>query len=94
MKIYDNILKEELERLTPVDRAESELTDAIASRIESVMKRKGISKSELARLTGKRPCEVTKWLGGGHNFTCRTIALIETALGTDIVKVVGRRSTY
>ena len=48
---------------------------------------KGINKKELARLTGRRPSDVTRWLGGGHNFTCRTIALIQHALGVSIIEI-------
>ncbi len=91
-KIYDDILSEELAKITPLERATSELTDGVASRIDSIMKRKGISKVELARRTGHRPSEVTKWLSGGHNFTCRTIVLISQALGEDLVRVVPSRS--
>lgn len=84
--IYDNILKEELAKLTPLQRKTSQLSDDIAQRIDDIMKRKGITKSQLAKMTGHRPCEVTKWLGGSHNFTCKTLALISLALGTDLIK--------
>ena len=52
------------------------------------MKEKGINKKELAALTHRRPSDVTRWLSGTHNFTCRTIALIEQALGVHIVEIV------
>lgn len=93
IKIYDDILKEELAKITPLEKATDALTDGIAGRIDTVMKRKGISKVELAKRTGHRPSEVTKWLGGGHNFTCKTIALISQALGEDLVRVVQTRPT-
>ena len=86
-KIYDNLLEQELAKIPMLERATYNLTDNIAERIDRVMKRKGISKSQLAKMTGRRPCEVTKWLSGGHNFTCRTIVLISQALGTNIIKV-------
>lgn len=88
IEIYDDILKEELARITPLDRATIALIDGIAAKIDVVIKQKGITKSQLAKMTGHRPCEVTKWLGGDHNFTCRTIALISEALGTNLVKIV------
>jgi transcriptional regulator with XRE-family HTH domain len=65
-----------------------ELSDSIAERIYTIMKRKGISNSQLAKMTGRKPSEVTKWLGGGHNFTCKTIVLISNALGEDLIRVV------
>ena len=52
------------------------------------MKEKGISKKNLAAITHRRPSDVTRWLSGGHNFTCRTIALIEQALGVPIIRIV------
>ena len=88
---YSDIAREVMESITPLERATSDLTDGIAGRIDAVMKRKGISKVELAKRTGHRPSEVTKWLGGGHNFTCKTIALISQALGEDLIRVVPTR---
>ncbi len=85
---HSDIVREVMESITPLERSTSDLTDGIAARIDSVMKRKGISKGQLAKMTGHRPSEVTRWLGGGHNFTCKTIAAISQALGEDIVKVV------
>jgi hypothetical protein len=35
----------------------------------------------------KRDSEISKWLGGGHNFTIATIAKIEAVLGEDIISV-------
>ena len=52
------------------------------------MKAKGINKMQLAQLTHKKPSEVTKWLGGRHNFTCKTLVLISNALGEKIIQVV------
>lgn len=88
IEIYDDILKEELARITPLDRATIALTDGIAAMIDAVMKQKGITKGQLAKMTGHGLCEVEEWLGGSHNFNCRTIALISEALGTNFVKVV------
>ena len=88
IEIYDDILKEELARITPLDRATIALTDGIAAKIDAVMNQKGITKSQLAKMTGHRPCEVEEWLDGSHNFNCRIIALISEALGTNLVKIV------
>ena len=88
IEIYDNLFKEELVKIPPLTRETYFLTDAIAARIESVMKAKGINKKQLAQLTHKNPSEVTKWLGGGHNFTCKTLVLISNALGEKIIEVV------
>ena len=91
MKFFSDIAREEFEKITPLQMATLDLTDGIAERIYEIMKRKGISKIQLAKMTGRRPSEVTKWLGGGHNFTCKTIALISEVLGEDLVRVVKTR---
>ena len=85
---YDSIFQEELSKIPPLTRETYFLTDSIASRIEFVMKKKGINKKQLAQLTQKKPSEITKWLGGGHNFTCKTLVLISHALGEKIIQVV------
>ena len=87
IKIYSPIIQDAYDRIPVIDWATDEITEGIASRIDAIMKQKGISKKELAVLTHRRPSDVTRWLGGGHNFTCRTIALIEQALDAPIIKI-------
>ena len=87
-KIFSPIIQEAYDSISPLDLATDLITDGIASRIALIMKEKGINKKELAALTHRRPSDVTRWLSGTHNFTCRTIALIEQALGVHIVEIV------
>ena len=55
--------------IPPYIKAEGDLEFAISNRIYDLMTQKGMSKAEFARAVGKRPCEITKWLSGQHNFT-------------------------
>ena len=59
----------------------------IGDRIDEILKRKGWSQTEFAKAMGKRDSEISKWLGGGHNFTIATITKIEAILGEDIISV-------
>ena len=59
----------------------------IVYRIDGILKRKGWTQADLAKAMGKKESEISKWLGGGHNFTIATIAKIEAALGEDIISV-------
>ena len=93
IQFFDDVIRQEFDKITPLERTTYAMTDSIAGRIDAIMKRKGISKVELARRTSHRPSEVTKWLGGGHNFTCKTITLISQALGEDLIRVVRTRQT-
>ena len=87
IKIFSPIVREAYDRIPALDWATDEITEGIASRIDAVMKEKGISKKQLAELTHRRPSDVTRWLGGGHNFTCKTIALIQQALGVPLIEI-------
>lgn len=87
IKVFSPVIREAYGRIPALDWETDAITEGIASRIDAVMKEKGISKKQLAELTHRRPSDVTRWLGGGHNFTCRTIALIQQALGVQLIEI-------
>ncbi len=60
---------------------------AVSNRIYELMQEKGLSKAEFDRSIGKRPCEVTKWLSGQHNFTLATLAMLSSFFGQPIISV-------
>lgn len=64
-----------------------ELSFDIAERLDNVLKKKGISQRDLARKMNKRDSEISKWLTGRHNFTMKTIAQIECAIGEPLLDV-------
>ena len=86
-KIYSPILKEALASITPEERAAFDLNFSISEKIYQVLQEKGMTKRDLARLTGKKESEVSRWFAFGHNFTCKTIALIQLALGVPIIEI-------
>ena len=88
IRIYSPIIQEAYDSIPAIERETDAITEGIASRIDAIMKEKGISKKQLAELTHRRPSDVTRWLGGGHNFTRKTIAMIQLALEEKIVEVV------
>ena len=87
IKYHSSILEEAAASITPQERASFDLNFSISERIYQILKEKGMSKRDLARLTGKKESEVSRWFMFGHNFTCKTIALIQLALGEPIVEV-------
>ena len=87
IEVFDDILRDELAKIPPLTRETYFLTDAIAERIDAIMKEKGISKKQLAELTHRRPSDVTRWLGGGHNFTLSTLARISVVLDVPLISV-------
>ena len=68
-------------------KQEVELEVAISNRIYELMTKRGLSKVEFAQALGKRPSEITKWLSGQHNFTIRTLSILSTFFGEDLIKV-------
>lgn len=78
-EVYSNI-PEESRRMTAH-------SFAIAAHISEVLERKGWSKTDFAKVIGKKNAEISKWMSGQHNFTIATIAKIETVLGEDIISV-------
>jgi transcriptional regulator with XRE-family HTH domain len=60
---------------------------AIANYIQLVMQHQHLKQKDLAELMGKTEAEVSKWLAGMHNYTLRSLAKIEAALGSDIICV-------
>ena len=79
-EIFDEIPREK--------REETRLSFAISNRIDTLMRQRGLNRKQLAEALGKRPNEITRWLGGEHNFTLATIAKLSTFFGNPIVDVV------
>ena len=59
------------------------ISDAIYNRLQEL----GMSKKELAQKAGTSPAAVTRWIGGGQNFTLSTLAKISTVLGIPLITV-------
>ena len=86
--IQNSLFRQCLAAIPEEQQVEFELSFGIAERISEILKSKGLSQKDFARLLGKRESEISKWLTGRHNFTTQTIARIETALGDKVLMVV------
>ena len=86
-KVYSPVLQEALDSITPLEREAFDLNFSISEKIYQILQQKGMTKRDLARLTGKKESEVSRWFTFGHNFTCKTIAMIQSALGTPIIEI-------
>ena len=60
---------------------------AIANHIFNILERKSLKQKDFAFLLGKSEAEISKWLGGTHNLTLRTISKIEAVLGESIIEI-------
>ena len=86
--IQNQLFRQCLAAIPQEQRVEFELSFGIAERISEILKSKGLTQKDFARLIGKRESEISKWMTGRHNFTTQTIARIETALGDKVLMVV------
>ena len=87
MKNTSSIYRKSLYKIPNELKVQIDLSFAIADKIASVLKERGMANKEFAKLVGKTEAEVSRWLGGTHNFTLKTIARISSALGCEIIKV-------
>lgn len=60
---------------------------AITENISTLLKARGISQAEFAKMLGKSPSEVSKWLTGLHNLTLKSITKMEVALEVDLINI-------
>jgi DNA-binding transcriptional regulator YiaG len=86
--IQNALFRKCLAAIPEEQQIEFDLSFGIAERISEILKSKGLTQKDFARLLGKRESEISKWMTGRHNFTTQTIARIEAALGDKVLMVV------
>ncbi len=57
----------------------------IVDQIFDILERQGKTQRDLASMLCKKESEISKWMQGTHNFTIKSIAKIESALGESIM---------
>ena len=60
---------------------------AIIDRIDSILKKKGITQKELAKRVGCNETQITRWTKGFPNFTLSSLAKLSEALGESLIEV-------
>lgn len=60
---------------------------AISEKVQSILDKRDIKQNEFAKMLGKKPSEVSKWLTGLHNLTLKSITKMEVALGEDLINI-------
>jgi len=57
----------------------------ISQQVDALIRSKGLTQKEFAKILNKSEAQVSKWLSGSHNLTLRSIAKMEAALDADII---------
>ena len=79
--------KEKMAAVSPEIMLETQLSAAIIARIDTILKKKGMTQRELARKLGRSEAVVSRWTTGFPNLTLKSIAEISTALGEPLIQV-------
>lgn len=81
-------LFEECINTTPEDvKLRVDLSFQIADKIVAILQQRGMTQKEFAHKIGHSEAEVSRWVGGTHNFTIATLAKISSTLGVPIISV-------
>lgn len=67
-----------------MDKVKKSRRRRIAEEIADELQAQNLSRKEFAQMMHRSPSEVTKWLGGNHNFTSDLLAEISETLGVEI----------
>lgn len=67
-----------------MDKVKESRRRRIAEEIADELQAQNLSRKEFAQMMHRSPSEVTKWLGGNHNFTSDLLAEISETLGVEI----------
>ena len=88
-----SIIEERRKHVCMETRRSVDLSFQIVDRIHEILLAKGLKQKDLASMLGKSEAEISRWMRGTHNFTIDTLISIEHALGSPILKVVGKEET-
>ena len=82
------LFKEALAATPPDVKQRVDWSFEVADRIADILQQRGMSQRDLSKLVGCTEAEVSRWVGGTHNFTLGTLARISSALGEPLISVV------
>lgn len=85
MNTTASLFQDSLAKVPNDVKMELDMSFAIADKIDMALREQRLSQKQLAKKMGKTEAEVSRWLGGTHNFTLRTIAKISDALGVKLL---------
>ena len=80
-----NTISQAFERVNPENERYISKNLDISEQIFAILEKKGWTQKDLAKQLKKTDSEVSKLLSGFHNFTLRSLAKLEVALGEDII---------
>ncbi len=84
----EQLFQQTLDQTPKAIKLQVEWSYEIADRIDDLLKERGLSQKEFAKMVGTSEAAVSHWIGGGHNFTLSTLAKISSVLGVPLISIV------
>ena len=86
-KKTEALLHAQLEQVSPAVKREMDWSCAIVDKIDTILKREGISQRELAEKIGCNETQIVRWTRGFPNFTLSSLAKLSEALGEPLIQI-------
>ena len=77
----------QLEKVSPAVKREMDWSFAIVEKIDSILKKKGVTQRELAAKIGCNETQIVRWTRGFPNFTLASLAKLSVAFGEDLINI-------
>lgn len=87
-KMKSAIIARILAETPPLQRIQNSTRIALACQIDDLIKAKGFSYSQFAKIMDKTPSVISKWTSGMHNFTIDTLEEIAYHLDVSLADLV------
>lgn len=84
---HNALFRDQLSKVSPAVKREMDWSSSIIDRIDSILKRKGLSQRELAERIGCNETQITRWTRGFPNFTLSSLAKLSEALGEALIEI-------
>ncbi len=83
----NDLFHSQLEKVDPAVKREMDWSCAIIDKIDSILKREGITQRELAEKIGCNETQITRWTRGFPNYTLSSLAKLSEALGEPLIDI-------
>lgn len=83
----EQLFQQVLDATPPDIKLQVQWSYDIADRIDAVLRQRGLTQKEFAKLMGTSEAAVSHWVGGGHNFKLSTLAKISAVLEEPLIEV-------
>ncbi len=83
----NDLFHSQLVKVSPTIKREMEWSCAIVDKIDSILKKEGITQRDLAARIGCNETQIVRWTRGFPNFTLASLAKLSEALGVDLISV-------